>query len=126
MQRRLLRSIWLSLLAGPVGHTGIVRRRLRHAMVPSCNSTWSDAQCIPWALFGPGEYVGPARPAHVETYYLRVNDNITLTFIASRKKSAEHYRIGVGDELQIEWLQGAGEHGNAAGSQASWSSPTAR
>ena len=47
-----------------------------------CNSTWSDAQCIPWALFGPGEYVGPARPAHVETYYLRVNDNITLTFIA--------------------------------------------
>jgi polysaccharide export outer membrane protein len=73
-----------------------------------CCSTWSDAQCIPWSLFGPGEYVGPARPAHVETYYLRVNDNITLTFIASRKKSAEHYRIGVGDELQIEWLQGAG------------------
>ncbi len=73
-----------------------------------CCSTWSDAQCIPWSLFGPGEYVGPARPAHVETYYLRVNDNITLTFIASRKKSAEHYRIGIGDELQIEWLQGAG------------------
>lgn len=73
----------------------------------ACNSTWSDAQCIPWALFGPGEYVGPARPAHVETYFLRVNDNITLTFIQSRKKTAEHYRIGVGDELQIEWLQGA-------------------
>ncbi|MEX2092486.1 MAG: polysaccharide biosynthesis/export family protein, partial [Pirellulales bacterium] len=73
-----------------------------------CCSTWSDAQCIPWSLFGPGEYVGPARPAHVETYYLRVNDFLTLTFIESRKKSAEHYRIGVGDELQIEWLQGAG------------------
>jgi polysaccharide export outer membrane protein len=74
----------------------------------SCNATWDDAHCIPWALFGPGEYVGPARPAHVETFYLRVNDFLTLTFIASRKKSAEHYRIGVGDELQIEWLQGAG------------------
>jgi len=73
-----------------------------------CCSTWSDAQCIPWALFGPGEYVGPARPAHVETYYLRVNDLLTLTFIESRKKSAEHYHIGVGDQLQIEWLQGAG------------------
>lgn len=73
-----------------------------------CSSTWNDAQCIPWALFGPGEYIGPARPAHVETYYLRVNDFITLTFIESRKKQAEHYRIGVGDELQIEWLQGAG------------------
>lgn len=74
----------------------------------SCCSTWSDATCIPWALLGPGEYVGPARPAHVETYYLRVNDLITLTFIESRKKSAEHYRIGIGDELQIEWLQGGG------------------
>jgi polysaccharide export outer membrane protein len=73
-----------------------------------CSSTWSDAQCIPWSLFGPGEYVGPARPAHVDTYYLRVNDFITLTFIESRKKSSEHYRIGVGDRLQIEWLQGAG------------------
>jgi len=73
----------------------------------SCCSTWSDATCIPWALLGPGEYVGPARPAHVETYYLRVNDLLTLTFIESRKKSAEHYRIGVGDQLQIEWLQGA-------------------
>ena len=73
----------------------------------ACNSSWSDATCIPWALLGPGEYIGPARPAHVETYYLRVNDVITLTFIESRKKSAEHYRIGVGDRLQIEWLQGA-------------------
>lgn len=73
----------------------------------SCCSSWSDATCIPWALLGPGEYVGPARPPHVDTYYLRVNDLLTLTFIQSRKKSAEHYRIGVGDTLQIEWLQGA-------------------
>jgi polysaccharide export outer membrane protein len=72
-----------------------------------CCSTWSDARCIPWALLGPGEYIGPPRPAHVDTYYLRVNDLLTLTFIQSRKKQAEHYRIGVGDELQIEWLQGA-------------------
>jgi len=71
-----------------------------------CCSTWSVATCLPWAFLGPGEYVGPARPAHVETYYLRVNDVLTLTFIESRKKSAEHYRIGVGDQLQIEWLQG--------------------
>jgi polysaccharide export outer membrane protein len=72
-----------------------------------CCSTWSDSQCIPWSLFGPGEYVGPARTEHVSTYFLRVNDFLTLTFIESRKKSAEHYRIGVGDQLQIEWLQGA-------------------
>lgn len=72
-----------------------------------CCSTWYDSRCIPWSLFGPGEYVGPPRTEHVSTYYLRVNDILTLTFIESRKKSAEHYRIGVGDELQIEWLQGA-------------------
>lgn len=67
-----------------------------------CCATWHDSHLIPWSLFGPGEYVGPARPEHVSTYYVRVDDIITVTFIASRKKSAEHYRIGVGDRLRIE------------------------
>ncbi len=70
-----------------------------------CGSKWSNAHCIPWSLFGPGEYVGPSRSEHVSTYYLRVNDLITLTFIESRRKSGEHYRIGVGDRLQLEWLE---------------------
>ena len=72
-----------------------------------CHATWSDRQCIPWSLFGPGEYVGPARTADVPTYFLRVNDFLTLTFIESRHKSAQQYHIGVGDRLQVEWLQGA-------------------
>lgn len=71
-----------------------------------CNARWRDSQCIPWSLFGPGEYVGPARPEHVSTYYLRVNDLVTLTFITSRKKEAERYHIGVGDRLRLEWLRG--------------------
>lgn len=71
-----------------------------------CCATWRDSRCIPWSLFGPGEYVGPARPEHVSTYYLRVNDQITLTFITSRKKEAERYRIGCGDRLKLEWLRG--------------------
>lgn len=70
-----------------------------------CCSNWSDARCIPWSLFGPGEYVGPARTEHVSTYYLRVNDAITLTFITSRRKEAERYRIGCGDRLSLEWLR---------------------
>lgn len=68
-------------------------------------ATWEDSRCIPWALLGPGEYVGPARPEHLSTYYLRVNDLVTLTYITSRRKEAERYRIGCGDRLQIEWLQ---------------------
>jgi polysaccharide export outer membrane protein len=70
-----------------------------------CCATWNEAECIPWSLFGPGEYVGPARPEHVSAYYLRVNDLVTLTLIASRRKEAQAYRIGVGDRIKIEWLQ---------------------
>jgi polysaccharide export outer membrane protein len=68
----------------------------------SCNATWKDARCIPWSMFGPGEYVGPARTVHVSAYHLRVNDLLTLTYIASRQRSADRYRIGVGDRLRIE------------------------
>lgn len=67
-----------------------------------CYATWDDARPIPWSLFGPGEYVGPPRIEHVSTYFLRVNDFLTLTYIASAKKTAERYRIGVGDRLHIE------------------------
>jgi polysaccharide export outer membrane protein len=74
----------------------------------SC-TTWNEAECIPWSLFGPGEYAGPARPEHVSSYYLRVNDLITLTFINSRRKDAERYRLGVGDKLKLEWLQAPSE-----------------
>jgi polysaccharide export outer membrane protein len=38
----------------------------------------------------------------VSSYYLRVNDLITLIHIASRRKSAEAYRLGVGDRLRVE------------------------
>jgi polysaccharide export outer membrane protein len=65
-------------------------------------SNWRDAECIPWSLFGPGEYVGPARTEHVSTYYLRVNDLLTLTYITSRQKTSKPYQIGVGDRLRIE------------------------
>ncbi len=70
-----------------------------------CCRTWKDSRCIPWSLFGPGEYVGPARNEHVSTYYLRVNDLVTLTFITSRRKEAERYRIGCGDQLTIVWVR---------------------
>ncbi|HEY4233831.1 MAG TPA: polysaccharide biosynthesis/export family protein [Lacipirellulaceae bacterium] len=70
-----------------------------------CCSTWCDAKCIPWSLFGPGEYVGPARTEHVSTYYLRVNDLIKLTFITSHTRINDQYRIRVGDRLKIEWLR---------------------
>lgn len=74
-----------------------------------CNATWANARQIPWSMFGPGEYVGPARPEHVSNYYLRVNDLLTLTFIESRTERTDRYRFGVGDRLQIEWIRGVSE-----------------
>ena len=68
----------------------------------ACCEKWENARWIPWSMFGPGEYVGPPRPEHVPVYYLRVNDLITLTYIVSRQKQADQYRIGVGDRLRIE------------------------
>jgi polysaccharide export outer membrane protein len=67
-----------------------------------CCAGWNSAHCIPWSLFGPGEYVGPSRSEHVSSYYLRVNDLLTLTYINSRQKIGERYRLGIGDRLQIE------------------------
>jgi polysaccharide export outer membrane protein len=67
-----------------------------------CCETWDNARLIPWSMLGPGEYVGPPRPEHVPAYYLRVNDLITLTYIVSRQKQPDQYRIGVGDRLRIE------------------------
>jgi polysaccharide export outer membrane protein len=68
----------------------------------SCCATWHNAYPIPWSMFGPGEYVGPPRPEHVPTYYLRVNDLITLTFINSRRKNTEPYKLAPGDRLRVE------------------------
>jgi polysaccharide export outer membrane protein len=68
----------------------------------ACCESWENARWIPWALLGPGEYVGPPRPEHVPVYYLRVNDLLTLTYIVSRQKQPEQYRIGAGDRLRIE------------------------
>jgi polysaccharide export outer membrane protein len=67
-----------------------------------CCAGWHSAHCIPWSLFGPGEYVGPSRTEHVSNYYLRVNDLLTLTYINSRQKLGEPYRLGIGDRLLVE------------------------
>jgi polysaccharide export outer membrane protein len=67
-----------------------------------CAAGWNSAHCIPWSLFGPGEYVGPSRTEHVSSYFLRVNDQLTLTYINSRQKLGDRYRLGIGDRVLIE------------------------
>ncbi len=63
--------------------------------------TWKDADCVPWETFAYGEYVGPHRTPHVAVYRLRVGDQISFNYLLTRTRTANPYRIGVGDILQL-------------------------
>jgi polysaccharide biosynthesis/export protein len=63
--------------------------------------TWKDAECVPWETFAYGEYVGPHRTPHVAVYRLRVGDQVSFNYLLTRMRTANPYRIGVGDILQL-------------------------
>jgi len=65
---------------------------------------WRDAGPIPWEAFGHGEYIGPARVAHVPEYRLRVDDMLDFVFRLTREVSSEPYRLEVGDKIEIQSL----------------------
>jgi len=66
--------------------------------------TWRAMYPIPWEAFAQGEYVGPARLAHVPEYRLRVDDVMDFVYIFSLKVSSRPYRLGVGDAIRITSL----------------------
>ena len=57
---------------------------------------------IPWQVFAQGEYVGPARLAHVPQYHLRVDDIIRMIYGLTGEPSSKPYSLAVGDIVQIE------------------------
>jgi polysaccharide export outer membrane protein len=65
---------------------------------------WRQAGPIPWEAFGHGEYIGPARIAHVPEYRLRVDDVIDFVFRLTREVSTEPYRLEVGDRIEVQSL----------------------
>ena len=71
---------------------------------PCCDSDWNSRGPIPWEVFAQGEYVGPARLAHLPEYRIRVDDRIELIFRLTGKVSPGAYRINVGDVLRVESL----------------------
>lgn len=62
---------------------------------------WSRPRMIPWENYGPGEYLGPHRTAHVQDYRLRVNDEIEFVFQADRTQTAQPYRLSIGDTIRV-------------------------
>ena len=63
---------------------------------------WADARPIPWEAFAQGEYVGPARTAHVPEYRLRVDDQLEFIYRLTRLESSTPYELNVGDQIRIE------------------------
>jgi polysaccharide export outer membrane protein len=65
---------------------------------------WNDWGPIPWQAFHQGEYIGPARLAHVPEYRLRVDDQVEFIYRVTRSDSAQPYRLQTGDVIRIESL----------------------
>lgn len=65
---------------------------------------WAGAGPIPWQAFDQGEYIGPARLAHVPEYRLRVDDSLDFVFRLTREPSADPYRLDVGDIIKVTSL----------------------
>ncbi len=62
---------------------------------------WCDATTANFQPLIHGEYIGPVRlPAMLE-YRVRVNDEVTFTYIPNRERSQSEYRLMVGDSIQM-------------------------
>ncbi|HET6323262.1 MAG TPA: polysaccharide biosynthesis/export family protein [Planctomycetaceae bacterium] len=59
---------------------------------------------LTWDVFAQGEYIGPARTAHVPEYYLRVDDQVSFVFRLNGKPMSTPYRLNVGDVIRINSL----------------------
>jgi polysaccharide export outer membrane protein len=70
-----------------------------------CDSPgWEAARPIPWEVFAQGEYVGPARLAHVPVYRLRVDDQLAFVYRLSGQVAGQPYRLNVRDRVQVQSL----------------------
>lgn len=65
---------------------------------------WDARRPIPWQVFAQGEYVGPARSAHVPEYRLRVDDELEFIYRLTRQETMRPYQLNVGDQIRIESL----------------------
>ena len=65
---------------------------------------WDATRPIPWQIFAQGEYVGPARLAHVPVYHIRVDDTLRLVYGLTGEPSKRPYELAVGDVIHVESL----------------------
>ena len=65
---------------------------------------WAATRPIPWEVFAQGEYIGPARLAHVPIYRLRVDDSLAFVYRLSGQVASQPYRLNVRDRIQVQSL----------------------
>jgi polysaccharide export outer membrane protein len=63
---------------------------------------WGAMGPIPWQSYAQGEYVGPARTAHVPEYRLRVDDELEAIYRVTREPTARPYELQVGDVIGLQ------------------------
>ncbi len=66
--------------------------------------TWKDKQLLPFDTYGPGEYIGPPRMAHVAEYRIRVDDVLEFVYRLTREETRGPYKLEVGDQVEVESL----------------------
>lgn len=63
---------------------------------------WRDMYPAAFAAYGPGEYAGPARMAHLSEYRLRPGDLLRVIYLITRRQLSGEYQLAPGDEVLIE------------------------
>jgi polysaccharide biosynthesis/export protein len=76
----------------------------QYAAPPAAPGPQEFLEPLSWEVFAQGEYIGPARTAHVPEYYLRVDDQVSFVFRLNGKPMSTPYRLNVGDTIRISSL----------------------
>jgi polysaccharide export outer membrane protein len=72
------------------------------AQDPNGEKRWRDARPIDFEPLWHGEYIGPVRLQSLLEYRIRINDEITFTYVPNRQKTLEEYKLMVGDEISLD------------------------
>ena len=77
------------------------------AQGPNGEKRWGDTQTIDFEPLWHGEYIGPVRLPSLLEYRIRINDEITFTYVPNREKTIDEYRLMVGDEISLDSISDA-------------------
>lgn len=69
---------------------------------PCREPLWRDWKPQPFDTYFQGEYIGPARMAHLTEYRLRVDDQLEFVYRLTRESDGLPYLFDIGDRIKVE------------------------